>query len=139
MYVYVLIAHGIWRWVVLVAGAAAVGSALHGLSRRAAMQPVAGRWGRLFGVAVDIQVLMGSALYFLLSPLTTGPAATDPYFGVVHAATMTGALVAVHGSAVLIRRGRTDRDRQRRSALLYGLTLLIILGGIPWWRPLLRL
>jgi hypothetical protein len=139
MYGYVLIAHGAWRWLVLAAGAAAVASALHGLARHAPWQPVAARWGRLFGIAVDIQALMGAALYFLLSPLTTGPAGTDPYFGVTHAATMAGALVAVHVSARLIRRGRSDRARQRRAALFYGLTFLILLGGIPWWRPLLRL
>jgi hypothetical protein len=139
MYVFVLIAHGAWRWVVLAAGAAAVASALRALSTHSPWQPLAARCGRVFGIAVDIQALMGASLYFLLSPLTTGPAGTDPYFGVTHAATMAGALLAVHASAWLIKRGRSDPARLRRAALCYGLTFLILLGGIPWWRPLLRL
>jgi hypothetical protein len=51
---------------------------------------------------------------------------------------MVLALLAVHVSAVIIRKGSGDTARQRRAAVCYGLTLMILLSGIPWWRPWLR-
>ena len=71
LYRDVLVAHGAWRWVVLIAGFSAVGSAAIRVSRRDPWAPVGPQLGRFFGIALDIQVLMGAALYLLLSPLTT--------------------------------------------------------------------
>jgi len=64
---------------------------------------------RLFAIAVDSQVLMGAAL------------------------------IVVHVGAVMVRRASSDAARHRRALLSYGLALLLIMIGIPWWRPLLRL
>jgi hypothetical protein len=148
MYRWVLILHGTWRWVVVLGGLAAVGSALYGLWYRTGWQPIGALCGRLFGIAVDIQVLLGAALYFVFSPLTTpglsaageGSAASDlNFFSTRHGVVMTLALVAVHLSAVWIRRGRDDASHQRRAALCYGLTWLLLCSAIPWWRPWLRL
>jgi hypothetical protein len=105
------------------------------------------RFGRLFGIAVDIQFLMGASLYLIFSPLTNTalnladslPEGSDlKFFGVYHGIIMTVVFFDVHLSAVLIRRGKTDATKHRRSVLLYGQTLLAILCTIPWWRPLLR-
>jgi cbb3-type cytochrome oxidase subunit 3 len=32
----------------------------------------------------------------------------------------------------------TDQGKFRRAALWFTVTMIIILIGIPWWRPLLR-
>jgi hypothetical protein len=147
LYRAVLIAHSDWRWVVLIAGFAAVSSAVMGLSRQEPWAPSGARLARLFGVALDIQVLMGAALYLVLSPLTMIVAASSvrlppgsqAYFFVrVHPAIMIVAFIAVHVSAVLVRRGRSDAARQRRAIIFYGVTLLIVLAGVPWQRPWLR-
>src|SRR3984957_3082385 len=71
LYRWVLIAHGAWRWAVLVAGFAAVLSAAVRLEQRKPWAPVGPRLGKTFGIAVDIQTLMGASLYLILSPLTT--------------------------------------------------------------------
>jgi hypothetical protein len=148
MYRWVLIAHSTWRWVVVLGGLVAVGSALYGLRHRTAWQPTGALCGRLFGIAVDIQVLLGAALYFVFSPLTaSGLSAADQvsespdqiYFSTRHGVVMMLVLIAVHLSAVLIRRGRDDASRQRRAALCYALTWLLLCSAIPWWRPWLRL
>ena len=148
MYRWVLIAHGAWRWVVVAAGVALVVAALLGVWRRTAWSPATARLGRFFGIAVDIQVLMGATLYLVLSPLTNDAfsaaqsvaAGSDmQFFALRHALIMTFTLVAVHVSAVIVRRGRDDATRQRRAALCYGITLLILMSAIPWWRPWLRL
>jgi hypothetical protein len=146
MYDYILVAHSWWRWVVIVAGVAAIASAAMGLVRQSPWEP-ARRYGLLFGVAVDIQFLMGAALYLVFSPMTTValnvadglPEGSDlSFFGVYHGLIMTLAFLDVHVSAVLIRRAKTEAARQRRSLFLYGQTLVLILCTIPWWRPLLR-
>jgi hypothetical protein len=148
MYRWLLIAHGTWRWAVILAGVAAIASALDALMRHTPWQPRSALLGRLFGIAVDVQVLLGAALYLVFSPITTvamsvngaAPVRSDMQFiGVTHALIMLGILVAVHLSAVIIRRGAGDHQRLRRSALCYGVTLAILLAGVPWWRPWWRL
>ena len=144
MYPYVLTVHGAWRWVVLALGAYVVVTAAHGLLTPS---PWRRRMSRLFGIAVDVQVLLGAALYLTLSPLTTeaGAAAgsSQPhsdlsFIGGSHALIMLGALLAVHVAAVLVRRARTDSARHLRALLFYGLTWALIVIGTPWWRPLMR-
>ncbi|HEX4025864.1 MAG TPA: hypothetical protein VHX52_14355 [Steroidobacteraceae bacterium] len=148
LYRGVLIAHSAWRWVVIIAGFAAVVSPMMRLSRQEAWTPVGPQLARFFGIAIDIQVLMGAALYLLLSPLTTivlstagmklPPGSQAHFFVVTHPAIMIVAFIAVHVSSVVVRRARSDAAHQRRAIIFYGVTLLIVLAGIPWWRPLLR-
>jgi hypothetical protein len=147
MYDYLLSAHSVWRWAVILAGVAAIASAARGLVRQTPWEPSARRFGRLFSIAVDIQFLMGASLYLVFSPMTTValnvaeglPEGSElRFFGVYHGLIMMIAFLDVHVSAVLIRRAKTDAARQRRSIFLYGQTLLLILLTIPWWRPLLR-
>jgi hypothetical protein len=147
MYLWVLILHGLWRWVVIAAGAAVVLRGVRSWARHSNWSAVDARLSRLLGVAIDIQVLMGAALYLTLSPLTnavasrsgTNVAGSDLHFFVLsHALTMIVALFAVHISSVLVRRASSDLVRQRRAVVCYGLTLVIVLAGTPWWRPWLR-
>src|ERR1019366_2419252 len=149
MYLWLLIAHSAWRWVVLIAGFAAVVSASIRLSGQEAWAPSGPRLSKFFGIAVDIQALMGAALYLLFSPLTTvvvsstntalPPGSEAHFFAILHPAIMVAAVIAVHISSVVIRRGRSDAARQRRSIIGYSITLLIFTSGLPWWRPWLRL
>jgi hypothetical protein len=88
---------------------------------------------------------MGASLYLVFSPMTNEamriadglPEGSDlRFFGVYHGLIMCAAFLDVHISAVLIRRGKSDAARYRRSLILYGQTLLLIVCTIPWWRPL---
>jgi hypothetical protein len=148
MYTYILIAHTWWRWAVIVAGVVAIAMAIRGLSQGRSWTDRAAHYGKLFGRAVDIQFLMGASLYLVFSPMTNEalnvaeglPAGSElRFFGVYHGLIMTLAFLDVHISAVLIRRGKTDAAKYRRTIFLYGQTLLIILCTIPWWRPFFRL
>jgi hypothetical protein len=148
MYQYVLIAHAWWRWVVILAGGAAVYTAVRGLLRNRPWSGNPARYGKLFGRAVDIQFLMGASLYLVFSPMTNAALSVADglpegselrFFGVYHGLIMSAAFVDVHLSAVLIRRASSDTAKYRRSIILYGQTLLIILCTIPWWRPMFPL
>jgi hypothetical protein len=91
---------------------------------------------------------MGASLYLILSPLTTIvvssttaplPRVSDAYyFAVVHPLIMLAAFIGVHVASILIGRARSDAAHQWRAMIFYGTTLLILLNGIPWWRPWLR-
>lgn len=143
MYGWVLIAHSGWRWVVVVTGFAVLVCAAMRLRTGEPWEGSAARLARFFSISVDIQVLMGAALYLLLSPLTTLvfasahtplPAGSRARFmTVMHPTMMVGAFIAVHVASVLVRRARVDASRARRALIFYGITWLMILAGIPWW------
>jgi hypothetical protein len=145
MYRSVLIAHSLGRWLVLLAGVTVVFVETARLRSGKPWAPIGPQLGRVFSIAVDVQVLMGAALYLLLSPLTTVvlsttvtrlPSDSDAhFFSVVHPAIMIACFIGVHVSSVMIRRGRNDASRHRRSIMFYGVVLLLMLPGIPWWRP----
>jgi hypothetical protein len=145
MYHWVLIAHSLGRWVVFIAGATAVFVETARLWSGKPWAPIGPQLGRVFRISVDVQVLMGAALYLVLSPLTTVvlsttvtrlPSDSDvEFFAVVHPVIMMASFIGVHVSSVLIRRGRSDASRHRRSIMFYGVMLLLVMSGTPWWRP----
>ena len=49
-----------------------------------------------------------------------------------------GIMVGLPFLEALAPKAPTDAAKSRRAALWYGASLLLILGGMPWWRPLLR-
>lgn len=144
LYRWALIAHSDWRWVVVISGLATLISALGGLSGERPWAGGGAKLARFFGVAVDIQVLLGIALYLFLSPLTTVALAntTMPlpaFFTALHPAVMFTAFIVVHVSAVLVRRARTNAGHHRRALIFYGITWLMLLSAVPWgMRPWFR-
>jgi hypothetical protein len=144
MYRSVLIAHSLGRWLVLVAGATVVFVETSRLWSGKPWAPIGPQLGRVFRIVVDVQVMTGAALYLLLSPLTNVvlsttmtrlPSNSDAqFFSVVHPVIMMASFIGVHVSSMMIRRGRNDASRHRRSIMFYGVVLLLVLYGIPWWR-----
>ncbi len=60
------------------------------------------------------------------------------FFAVEHTTLMFLAVVCAHVGGALSRKGRTDQMKYRGAAIAFTLSLLLMLGGIPWWRPLFR-
>ena len=147
LYGQLLVAHNLVRWIVLVAGIIALGMAFTGWSGHKPMEPRVRRWGALFVATLDLQFLLGLILYFLVSPITNlafqnmAAAMKDHemrFFTVEHTTYMLIAIIAAHVGSALSRKGRTDTRKYRGAAIGYGISLLVILAGIPWWRPLFR-
>ena len=146
IYPQLLAFHGLVRWFVLAAAIAATLVAFAGWS---GTKP-AGKlrlFTVIFVIAMDVQFLIGLALYFWLSPVTKAAFADFAaamkdkelrFFTVEHTLMMVLALVCAHIGAALSRKGRTDQKKFRGAAIAYTISLILILGGIPWWRPLLR-
>ena len=148
MYEIVLSLHNVLRWLVLVAGVLAVFGAVAGWTGARAWTPSSAGAGHLFTISLDVQFLLGILLYAMLSPVTRaafadfGAAMANPdlrFFAVEHALLMVLALMAAHVGKVRAPKAATDAKRHRTAAIWYGVALLLILAGMPWFRPLFRL
>lgn len=140
--------HGLLRWVVLLAALAAIFVALSGWSGTKPAGPNLRRFSLIFVIAMDIELLIGLYLYFVASPITRAALANigeamkykEPrFFTVEHTLLMLLAVVCAHIGGALSRKGTTDLKKHRGAAIAYIISVLFILAGIPWWRPLLRL
>ncbi len=146
-YPHLLAFHGLLRWIVLAAALGAIVVAASGWSGRKSASPALLRTGILFVALMDLAFLLGLLLYFGASPLTKmafqnmAAAMKDHelrFFSVEHTVYMLLAVVFAHVGAALARKGKTDLKKYRGATIAYCLSLLLILAGIPWWRPLLR-
>jgi cytochrome c biogenesis factor len=149
MYPTILLLHSWLRWLALVAGGGATffafGTGTGALAR-------AERWGRIFMIALDVQMLLGLLLYGVLSPITAaamkdfGGAMRNPvlrFFAVEHLTMMLAAVVVVHVGRVLARKTADPAAKRKRLLICFGIALLLMLLGIPWpgmtsGRPLIR-
>ncbi len=141
MYELVLLVHSWLRWAVLAAGIAA---AFGGRSR----EDTAGKW---FTILLDVQILLGLLLYFVLSPFTTaalsnfGEAMGNSqlrFFAVEHVFGMLIGTALAHVGRKKVLRAPIER-RGRLALIFYGLAMLAIILSIPWpgmpaGRPLFR-
>jgi hypothetical protein len=147
-YEIVLIVHSFVRWWVIVACAA---TSMHSFWPRAADASDAFelRVGRVFVASVDLQVLLGSTLYFGVSPLARAARALWAeqglaalwadralrFFGVIHPCLALLAACVAHVSWVLTRRAATRTSSRRWLGAGAALALAIFLAAVPW--PLL--
>lgn len=141
MYGVVLIIHSWLRWAVIAAGIAAV-------ARGGARDSGTGRW---FTILLDVQMLIGLLLYFVLSPFTKaalgdfGGAMGNSqlrFFAVEHVFGMVIGIALAHIGTAKIKKAPEHR-RGRLAMIFYGLALIAILASIPWpgmpaGRPLFR-
>ena|SRR5437868_10117230 len=147
IYPHLLAFHNAIRWIIIVAGLLSVLAAASGWNGNKAASPMLRRAGLVFVAAMDTQLLVGLLLYFAVSPLTRmafqnlAAAMKDHelrFFTVEHTSYMLIAVVLAHIGAVRVRRAQTDRSKHRSATIAYSLSILLILAGIPWWRPLFR-
>jgi len=147
LYSHLLTAHNLIRWFLLAAAVVAVFAAASGWNGRKPVSPMLRRSGSVFVAAMDVQFVIGIILYFWLSHVTQvafqnmALAIKDHelrFFSVEHVAYMFIAVVLAHVGAAVSRRAKTDRAKYRGATIAYSLSLLVMLAGIPWWRPLVR-
>jgi cell division protein FtsW (lipid II flippase) len=148
MYLLLLRLHGAWRWVVIIGGAAVLLALLWGLVRRQPWAPRGALLNKLFLRAIDVQVLLGAALYLVVSPLTTialntggaAPAGSDvEFFGVRHGSVMAAAFIGMHVAGAVLKRKRwSDRTRFGLALACYAIVYTVMFSMVPWWRPWLR-
>jgi hypothetical protein len=145
MYEVLLAIHNIARWVVLLLGFVVVIRAFVGWLGRQQWSETERRIGLFFAIGLDIQLLLGLVLYFLFSPFTRfalqncGEAMglrEFRFFAVEHSLLMVLAVVFAHLGSSLSKKAPQDTSKYRRAAIWFTLALLMIMLGMPWWRPL---
>jgi uncharacterized membrane protein len=135
--------HNLWRWVVLIMAIIAVVTGFIGWLGRRPWTERDRRIGSLTAMSMDVQFLLGLLLYIfgaygikVLGQLRSS--SQNLFFGVEHVVLMVLALAFAHLGNILPRRVEDPTAKFIRAAILFSLMLVVILIGIPWWRPLLR-
>jgi hypothetical protein len=141
MYPAILLVHSWLRWAVLLLAVLAIVRAISGAMGRRPWQPADERAGKFFVIALDIQMLLGLVLYFLLSPITRaalsdfGGAMQNPgtrFWAVEHVFGMVVAIVLAHRGQSRVRQLSEPIRKHRVAAVFFTLALVAILASIPW-------
>jgi len=142
MYTTVLTLHSWIRWIALIAGVLATVAAARGKGDRP---------GLALTIALDIQLLLGLALYLKVTlPSIQGHMAEvmkDPaarFFAVEHITMMLGAVIVTHVGRVLARKSATAESKNMKLFVCYGIATAFMVLAIPWpglraGRPLFRI
>lgn len=138
--------HNLVRWVVIILGILALVRAYMGFLGNREWTERDRKIGIFFAVSIDIQLLIGLILYLFLSDITRtifrdfSAAMSNEgirFFALEHAFYMILAVVFVHLGSMLPRRVEDSRAKFARAAIWFTLTFLVIILGMPWFRPLL--
>lgn len=150
-YTIVLVLHSWVRWLIVVGAVVALVRALRGWSGDRPWEagdrvPLVATVGML-----DLQLLVGLLLYFVLSPMTPGSfealgasmkSSVTRFWAVEHGFGMLLAVVAAHVTSVRVRRA-PDARKHRTAAIGIIVMLVLLAASMPWpflpyGRPLVR-
>ena len=137
--------HNLLRWVVLIAGIFAIGSTVRGVATRAPWTDGVRRMGLIFLSSLHVQLVLGLILYgfspLIRNALGNMSAAMESdqlrFFVVEHFTLMILAIVAAQLGYSLSKRADGDRKKYVRASIGYALSGVLLIVGIPWWRPLI--
>lgn len=142
----ILATHNVLRWLLLLSGAAAGGLVIRGILAPSIEDKKARAAGLIFTILLDIQLLLGLMLYFLFSPTikaffsdisTSIQNPTLRYWGIIHSGMMLAAVVFGHLGANETKRNFQTTEKYRRSLIFFGLAVILLVAGTPWFRRLL--
>src|SRR5262245_8515236 len=141
MYSAFLLIHSLLRWVVILAGLLAIGRAISGMTGRRPWTPADNSSVKFFGIAFDLQVVIGLLLYVWLSPFirdawgdmaATMRNAPLRFFAVEHLFGMLIAVVLVQVGRAKIRKATDPARKHKLTAIFFGIAMVVILLSIPW-------
>ena len=145
MYPILLAAHNIIRWIALIVGIVVTVLAFLGWFRKKEWSDRDRTWGIFYTSAMDFQLLLGLLLYFFFSPITRqaiqnfsaamGNSGLS-FFAIEHPLAMILAVVFAHLGSALSKKAPDSAGKYKRAALWYTLSVLLMIIGMPWFRPL---
>jgi hypothetical protein len=136
--------HNLLRWAILILGVLALVKAAQGLGGDRPYG-AARRMGVLFMASLHLQVLLGIGL-FVTSPFIKaalddmGPSMSDRsvrFFVAEHPMVMVVAAIVMTIGSLVAKNAANDAAKHRKALVFIIVTLLLVLYGIPWQRPLL--
>ena len=132
--------HSSIRWAAIAFGFVIIIRALSGMSK-GSFEDADGRFGRLFAISLDVQMLLGILMYLFFSTITTsaienlGSAMSNSvtrFWIVEHPTMMLAALVFAHIGVVRVRNAPEAKAKHRTGLIFFGIAMLLILIGTPW-------
>jgi hypothetical protein len=138
--------HNIVRWAVVLTALFAIFRMTRGLIAKTAWGKADRLAGLFFTIALDLQMLLGLMLYFIFSPAvktfmsnfsTAIQNQALRYWGFDHIGLMLAAVVFAHVGSAASKKELPDQNKFKRGALFYLISIVLILLGMPWFRPLL--
>lgn len=136
MYALLLTLHNLVRWIVIILAAYALVRAYLGWLGKRAWGPSDRQAGMWFTTSLDVQVLLGVTL-LVFDWVTTG--SPGLFFLLWHIPLMIVGAVLAHIGSAASRKAADDAGKHRLAAVWFTIGILVVLVGIPWARPLLRL
>ena len=136
--------HNILRWAILILGVIALVKAAQGLSGDRPYAPTR-RIGLFFTSALHLQLLLGLGL-FGVSPFMKAAMAdmqatmadsSVRFFIAEHPTLMIVGTILMTIGGIVAKNAATDAARHKKLLIFVGITLALILAGIPWQRPLI--
>lgn len=134
-----LVLHNLFRWLILIFAFWTVISAISGLSSHRIYSVNDGRANLFFMICMDIQLLLGLALFFMggwYSGFSNmGETMKDPmvrFFTVEHSLMMIIAWILVHAGRVAVKKAFNSGGKFKKTLIFFGIALLLILIAIPW-------
>ena len=146
MYTFILAVHNILRWIILILAIAALVRAYWGWFGKRDWTATDRKVGSFYSISLDVQLLLGLVLYFALSPIVSKNLSNFMtlladqmfrFFALEHTLIMVIAIILAHVGAATSRRAVENTIKHRRAAIWFTLSFIVILLGMPWFRPLL--
>jgi hypothetical protein len=141
MYVSLLIAHNLVRWVFLAVILVALFRSIRGMSSNSDFNQTDNKIGGMLVGTAHLQLLIGLLLWFV-SPVIQqameagmGAAMKDPAARlqlVEHPLTMLIAVVLIQVGRIRAKKAYESAVKHKRSLVFYGLALILVLSRIPW-------
>jgi hypothetical protein len=135
--------HNLLRWAVLILGVIAFVKALQGMKGDRPYGPARGA-GLLYTASLHLQLLLGLLLY-MVSPAVKAimrdmqAAMGDSgmrFIVVEHPTIMVVATILMTIGGIIAKNAANDASKHRKAAIFIGITMGMVLWGIPWQRAL---
>ena len=145
MYDFFLSTHSYLRWIVLLAGLLSSFVCVRSYFGKQSFGKLENGLGAVYVASLHFQVLVGLLLYFVLSPVRVIDLPEGwikhthlRYQILEHPLMMLLALTVGQIGRSVSRRAKNNKRKLAVAAILYPISLLILLIGIPWERVLWR-
>ncbi|MEM1348652.1 MAG: hypothetical protein AAGI01_08870 [Myxococcota bacterium] len=140
MYEATLWAHSLLRYVLLIAGFAAIILSLKGWLTQQDFKAHHRRIHAAFLGSMHLELVLGLLLYVGLSPLAQAAFRAEDtmknplwrFWAVEHITTMIFAAIVTHASFVLVQRAEEDAQKFKRAAIGFSLAMALVFTAIPW-------
>jgi heme A synthase len=152
IYSLVLTIHNFNRWAILIFFALTLGYFLHNKFTINKMTKESQKYLKFTMIFSDIQLLVGVALYFFSSPLMITflmslnenvhaimKTKETRFFIIEHPFMMILFWILIHVAVVVSKKDSIDSKKLNNILIILFVCLALLVGGIPWFRPLYRL